>query len=237
MLTRGDAPAVTVVVPVFRERARIPDLMATLEPFVGLHEIVIVDGGSDDGTYEALLARGVGRVIRAPTGRAPQLNAGAAEATGHVLLFLHADTEIEHELPELALKALDSGADGGCFSIRIRSRARRLRLAGRLQTLRSKVLTSATGDQAIFVRRDVFADIGGFSEAHSICEDIEFVGRFVEARGAARFVCLDAAVTTSARRWEKTGINRTIALMWGVRLAYHLGASPRRLADLYDVVR
>jgi len=237
MLLRGDLPAISIVVPVFRECALIPELMATLEPFVGLHEIVIVDGGSDDGCFEELSTRGVGRVIRSETGRARQLNAGASAATGHVLLFLHADTALDPEAPELALQAIDRGADGGCFSIRINSAHRRLQLAGKLQTLRSRVLPSATGDQAMFIRRGVFEDLGGYGETHDLCEDIDFVSRFVAQRGAERFVCLEEHVTTSARRWEKAGINRTIALMWSLRLAYHLGASPRRLAHLYQSVR
>ena len=237
MLRRGGQPAVSLIVPVYRERAAVPDLMATLEPFIGLHEIVIVDGHSDDGTYETLCDRGVGRVIQSSRGRAPQMNAGARHATGHVLLFLHADTELPQEGPELALRSIDRGADAGCFSIRIKSEHARLRLAGVLQTARSRALTSATGDQAVFVRSDVFDDIGGFDEGREICEDLDFIERFIAARGKARFVCLRERVQTSGRRWEKGGINKTIALMWSIRLSYHLGLPTDGLAKLYRTVR
>jgi rSAM/selenodomain-associated transferase 2 len=237
MLTRNDRPAISIVVPVLDERAMIPQLIATLEPFVGLHELVIVDGESTDGTYDALSARFHGTLLRCERGRAKQMNAGAQAASGHVLLFLHADTSIDHECPELALREIDRGADGGCFAVNIASRHRRLQLAGKLQTARSKLVTSATGDQTIFVRREVFFSLGGFDESLPICEDLDFVDRFTRARGTDRFVCIDHPVTTSGRRWEKNGITRTIALMWSLRLAWHLGAEPRFLSRFYRHVR
>jgi rSAM/selenodomain-associated transferase 2 len=239
MMMRNGRPAVSLIVPVHRERGMVPNLMATLEPFVGMHEIVIVDGGSEDGTFEELVARTSAqmRVLRTSCGRACQMNAGARAASGRVLLFLHADTTIDHEGPELALAATDRGADAGCFEVRIDSRHRRLTAAGWLQSIRSRVMTSATGDQCLFVRSDVFRELGGFSEDHPICEDIDFVKRFAAVRGGDRFVCLRPPVRTSGRRWEQGGINRTIALMWGLRLAYHLGAPPDRLARFYQTVR
>jgi rSAM/selenodomain-associated transferase 2 len=237
MLSRNGRPAVSVIVPVFRERAMIPDLLATIEPFIQLHEIVFVDGGSDDGTYEDLLSRGVGRVVRCERGRARQMNHGARISAGHVLLFLHADTSIDPEAPELALREIDRGADGGCFAVRIRSTHRRLELAGALQTARSKVLRSATGDQAIFMRREVFDALGGFDERMSLAEDLNLVKRFLSTRGRRKFICVDHAVTTSGRRWEKSGINRTILMMWGLRIAYHMGADLERVARFYRAVR
>lgn len=239
MMMKNGRPAISLIVPVHRERAMVPQLMATLEPFVGLHEIVIVDGGSDDGTYESIVSRTSAsmRVLRASCGRACQMNAGARAASGRVLLFLHADTSIEHEGPEHALAAIDRGADAGCFEVRIESTHRRLSAAGWLQSMRSHLITSATGDQCMFVRADVFEELGGFSEDHPICEDIDFVQRFVEAKGTGRFVCLQPPVRTSGRRWEQSGINRTIALMWGIRVAYHLGMPPKELARFYRAVR
>lgn len=237
MLLRGDTPALSLIVPVYEERGLICELMATLEPFLGLHELVIVDGGSSDGTYESLLQRGVGRVIRSPKGRAAQMNAGAKVARGHVLMFLHADTSIDHEGPEMALQRIDRGADAGCFKVKIHSRHRRLRVAGHLQSARSKMITSATGDQALFVRRSVFHQLGGFDEGMPICEDLDLVRRLSSRCGGRRFVCVDHYVTTSGRRWEKSGISKTIALMWGLRAAYHLGVDARELARFYQTVR
>lgn len=233
MLKRGDRPALSLIVPVYRERQLIPSLLATLEPFAGLHELILVDGGSDDGTFEALSERKVGSVIRAEKGRARQMNAGANQARGAVFLFLHADTSIAPEGPERALLEIDRGADGGCFEVRIKSHHTRLKLAAALQSMRSRLLPSGTGDQALFVRAEVFRELGGFDENHPICEDLDFVRRFVGARGAQRFVCVPEKVETSARRWERGGINRTIALMWGLRLAYHAGVPPSKLAQFY----
>jgi rSAM/selenodomain-associated transferase 2 len=237
MLTRGGRPAISVVVPLLDERPRIPALMATLEPFVGLHELVLVDGGSTDGTWETLVERGVGTVLRAPRGRGRQLNAGAEAASGHVLLFLHADTGIAPEGPEHALRAIDRGADAGCFSLRIQSRHRRLAVAGALISLRSRLLPSATGDQAIFLRADVFRALGGFDPRWPVCEDLELVRRFVIERGPERFVCLAEHVETSGRRWERRGVTRTMVEMWLLRAAFHLGVSPEALRGRYPNVR
>jgi rSAM/selenodomain-associated transferase 2 len=237
MLLRGGLPAISIIVPVFRERALVSELLATLEPFVGLHELIIVDGGSNDGTFEALDGAGIARTLLCTRGRPQQMNAGARASTGRVLLFLHADTEIDPEAPELALKEIDRGADAGCFMVRSRSRHLRLRIGAKLQSLRSRALASATGDQAIFMRRSVFLDLGGFSEHMPICEDLDLVDRLGRRCGTERFVCVPRSVSTSGRRWEAEGINRTIALMWALRAAYHLGAHPATLARYYEPER
>ena len=228
---------VSVVVPMRNEQKSVPELLATLEPFIRLHELILVDGVSTDGTYESLQQRGVGQLLQVAPGRARQMNEGARVATGHVLLFLHADTSIDHEGPDMALREIDRGADAGCFKIKIRSAFRRLAWAAHLQTLRSIILPSGTGDQAIFVRREVFFELGGFDEQMSICEDLDFVRRLVATRGPEKFTCIDHHVTTSGRRWEQNGINRTIGLMWGLRLGYHLGVPPERLRQFYGEVR
>ena len=144
---------------------------------------------------------------------------------------------LEQEAPEQALRAIDRGAELGCFAIRIQSRDWRLRLGGRLQSLRSRVLLSATGDQAIFVRADVFEDLGGFHERLELCEDLDFVRRFGAGRDPARFAFVDEPVKTSARRWESSGVSTTIGLMWALRLGYHLGVSPNRLSQYYRARR
>src|SRR5207237_8081155 len=142
------------------------------------------------------------------------MNAGGTIARGHVLLFLHADTSLDHEGPELALREIDRGADAGCFLVRIRSEHARVKLGAALQSLRSQIWTSATGDQAIFVRSSVFRAIGGFREELPICEDLDLVARIARHSGGRRFACVPHHVVTSGRRWESKGINRTIALMW-----------------------
>jgi rSAM/selenodomain-associated transferase 2 len=225
--------SVAVIVPVLDEARVAPALAARLTALAARTspgaEVVVVDGGSRDGTA-ALLERAGLRVIRAERGRGAQMNAGAAATRAPALLFLHADTA----LPDGALAAVDAAlADprtvGGCFRVRIASRDPRLRVASRLINLRSRLLPSASGDQALFVRRDAFEHLGGYRPL-PLMEDLDFVARLSRL---GRFRLLPAAVETSARRWEQHGVTRTIALMWTLRLGYHLGVAPEMLARLY----
>lgn len=232
------APAIALVVPVLDEARLVPELSVELRRLAATLEVVVVDGGSQDGTAEGLRDRAGDsyRVIEAPRGRASQMNAGAAATCAPILLFLHADTRLPDGAPEAIERVIDrggqgsgEGAIGGCFRLRIASTDPRLRLAAHLINLRSRLLPSASGDQAIFVARDAFERLGGFREL-PLCEDLDLVGRL----GAlGRFALLDAAVETSARRWERGGVGRTIALMWALRLGYHLGVDPRALSRLY----
>jgi rSAM/selenodomain-associated transferase 2 len=228
-------PAIALVVPVLDEARLVPELSAELRRLAVRLEVVVVDGGSRDGSAERLreLGGGAYRVLDAPRGRASQMNAGAAATRAPILLFLHADTRLPDGAPEAIERVIDGGGEGGaiggCFRLRIASSDPRLRLAARLINLRSRLLPSASGDQAIFVARDAFERLGGFREL-PLCEDLDLVGRL----GAlGRFALLDAAVETSARRWEQGGVGRTIALMWALRLGYHLGVDPRALGRLY----
>jgi rSAM/selenodomain-associated transferase 2 len=220
-----------VVVPVLNERALIKQLAAELAALASRGcEAVIVDGGSDDGTREEL-ARLAGRVrvVEAARGRARQMNAGARATRAPVLLFVHADTRLPPDPARAIARAIDGGAVGGCFKLRIASGDPRLRAAAGLINLRSRLLPSASGDQAIFVRRDAFERVGGFRPVE-LCEDLDLVARL----GAlGRFQLVDATVETSARRWEKNGVSRTIALMWALRIGYHLGVAPGILSRLY----
>src|SRR5205807_10557465 len=150
-----------------------------------------------DGTGAALAGDGV-RVLDAPRGRAAQMNAGARATTAPFVLFLLADTRLPHCACAAVERAIAGGAAGGCFRVRIDSADPRLKLASGIINLRSRLMASASGDQAIFVRRDVFDDIGGFREV-ALCEDLDLVRR-VAARG--RFVLADGEVATSARRWQ-----------------------------------
>jgi rSAM/selenodomain-associated transferase 2 len=195
--------------------------------------VVVVDGESTDGSRQQLteLAGGAFRVITSPRGRARQMNAGARATTAPVLLFLHADTRLPDPPAVIAAAAgaARRGALGGCFRLRIASRDPRLRLAAHLINLRSRVLPSATGDQAIFVTRRAYEQLGGFRELQ-LCEDLDLVSRL---SSLGRFELQSALVETSARRWRECGIGRTIALMWALRIGYHLGVSPSMLGRLY----
>jgi rSAM/selenodomain-associated transferase 2 len=169
-------------------------------------------------------------VVAAPRGRARQQNAGAAAATGDVLLFLHADTLAPVDADRLVLDGLRrTGRGWGRFDVRLSGRHPLLRLTGRLTALRSRLSGIATGDQAVFVRRDWFEGAGGFPDI-PLMEDVALT-RALRRRG--RPLCLRARVVTSSRRWEERGIARTIFLMWRLRLAYALGADPHRLAERY----
>lgn len=222
------APTVSVIIPVLNESAEIRDALAALQCYRARgHQIILVDGGSSDGTPES--ARGLSDLtLVAERGRAAQMNAGAAVATGEVLLFLHADTR----LPAGAGASIRSGlrqAPWGRFDVRIVGRHPLLRCIGFMMNLRSRLTGIATGDQAIFVRRDLFEKLGGYA-AIPLMEDIELCTRL---RRLAQPVCLKARVTTSGRRWESRGVLRTMLLMWGLRLGFALGVVPEALAKRY----
>jgi rSAM/selenodomain-associated transferase 2 len=216
----------SIVVPVLDEAALVREALAALAPLRGRgHEAIVVDGGSSDGTPE--LARPFcDRLICAARGRAAQMNAGARVATGEALVFLHADTRLPAEADRLVAGALNARA-WGRFDVTIQGRHAFLGLVGSAMNLRSRLTGIATGDQAIFVRRDAFP---GFPEI-PIMEDVAFCKAMKRAAGPP--ACLRARVLTSGRRWEAHGLLRTIVLMWRLRLAYALGADPARLAERY----
>ncbi|GAB4152000.1 MAG: TIGR04283 family arsenosugar biosynthesis glycosyltransferase [Sphingomonadales bacterium] len=220
----------SVIIPALNEQHSLPRCLAPLQPMRGRGvEVIVVDGGSDDGTASmgAVLAD---RVMAAPRGRAAQMNAGAAAATGDVLLFLHADTLLPEQADRLVAGALArSGRDWGRFDVRIDGRPWMLRVVALAMNWRSRLSGIATGDQALFVRRQQFSDIGGFP-AQPLMEDIE-ISKRLRARG--RPVCLHAKVTTSGRRWEQRGVWRTILLMWRLRWAYARGVPADELARAY----
>jgi rSAM/selenodomain-associated transferase 2 len=158
------------------------------------------------------------------------MNAGAAAATGDVLLFLHADTRLPAAADRLALEGLArSSRQWGRFDVRISGRHPLLRVVAALMNIRSRLTGIATGDQAIFVRRDLFERVGGFP-AIPLMEDVA-LSRLLKRTGEP--LCLAPRAITSGRRWERRGVMRTILLMWRLRLAYSLGAAPARLARLY----
>ncbi|MGE0876198.1 MAG: TIGR04283 family arsenosugar biosynthesis glycosyltransferase [Burkholderiales bacterium] len=214
----------SVVMPVLNEAAIVRDALERLQPLrMRGAELIVVDGGSADAT-PALAAPLADRVVRAARGRAAQMNAGAALARGDVLLFLHADSCLPADADRLV-----AGHAWGRFDVRIDSRSLALRLVASMMNLRSRATGIATGDQAIFATADFFHQVGGFPEI-ALMEDIAFSAC---ARRLARPACLRERVTTSARRWEKHGVLRTILLMWRLRLAYFMGADPAELARRY----
>jgi rSAM/selenodomain-associated transferase 2 len=220
----------SIIIPVLDEAATIADALAALAPYRARGvELIVVDGGSRDGTAEA--ARPLAeRVITAPRGRGAQMNAGAAAAKGDVLLFLHADTRLPADADRLIARALDrSHKNWGRFDVIIAGRSPFLRVVAAMMNLRSRLTGIATGDQAMFATRAAFAQAGGFPDI-ALMEDI-VLSRRLKALG--RPACLTARVTTSGRRWDREGVIRTVFLMWRLRLAFFLGAEPARLARRY----
>ena len=223
-------PLLTIVIPALNEGGVIADLLASLAPLrVRDVEVVVVDGGSTDGTAEAA-GPGADRVIVAPRGRARQMNAGAAAAHAPVLLFLHADTRLPANADQLILNGLSAAdLEWGRFDVRIESASRWLRLVASLMNLRSRITGIATGDQAMFVTRRAFDALRGFPD-QALMEDVELSSR-LKRRGPP--LCLSPLVVTSGRRWGARGVARTILLMWWIRLLYFFGVAADRLARLY----
>lgn len=228
--TMSRTPKLSIILPTLNEASGIVDTLARLQQLRSLgHEVILVDGGSDDLTT-ALAGPRVDRLLTTPRGRALQMNAGAASATGSVLLFLHADTHLPSGVDGIIERALTGSArEWGRFDVAIDGRHALLRVVAWLMNLRSRRSGIATGDQAIFVRRATFARAGGFPEL-PLMEDIALCRRL---KRESEPVCLRARVTTSGRRWESRGVARTIALMWRLRLAFWLGAPPERLSRSY----
>ena len=222
------AEALAIVVPMLDEAATLPALLVHLAGWRARGcEVVLVDGGSRDDSVAMARAAGL-RVVVAERGRARQMNAGAQACGGALLLFLHADTRLPEAADAMVRAALAVQA-WGRFDVRIDGRPLMLRVVAALMNLRSRLSGIATGDQAIFVRREVFEALGGFPD-QPLMEDIELSRRLLRV---SRPACLRARVRTSGRRWEQRGVWRTIALMWRLRWAYWRGVPAERLAEAY----
>jgi len=220
----------SIIVPVLDEAANIVALQALAPLRARGAEIIVVDGGSADGTA-ALAAPLADQVLVSERGRATQMNAGAAAARGDVLLFLHADTRLPADADRMILESLAQPRRvWGRFDVTVEGEHPLFPIIAWFMNTRSRLTGIATGDQAMFVRRDAFAKAGGFPEI-ALMEDIEFARRL---KRVSPPVCLRARVTTSGRRWETRGVLRTIFLMWRLRLAYFFGAKPEEVARRYN---
>jgi rSAM/selenodomain-associated transferase 2 len=222
---------ISIIIPVLNEAPLIVQTLFGLQPWRAAgHEVIVVDGGSKDDS--AILSWPLAdQVILADRGRSRQMNAGARIAKGDILLFLHADTF----LPKSADQSIIDGLKGqgrrwGRFDVQLSGRHYFFRIIQHLMNLRSRFTGIATGDQAIFVRRRLFEAVGGFPDI-DLMEDIA-LSRILKRYG--RPLCVRQWVVTSSRRWGQRGILRTVLQMWRLRLAYALGADPKRLARLYE---
>jgi rSAM/selenodomain-associated transferase 2 len=222
-------PGLSIVMPVLNEATGIEETLKALAPLRARGaEVIVVDGGSSDATAQRATPL-ADRVLDSPRGRARQMNVGAAAARADLLLFLHADTRLPDAADALLHAAVARGAMWGRFDVHIDGRPALLRLVAALMNHRSRLTGIATGDQAMFVRCDLFQRIGGFPD-QPLMEDIEISRRL---RALAPPCCLRQRVVTSGRRWEARGVWRTIFLMWRLRWRYWRGESPQVLAEAY----
>ncbi len=223
--------SISVIIPTLNEGKGVGRFLDALPE--GMAETIVADGGSRDGTVSVAEKRGV-QVVGSAAGRAGQMNAGAALATGEILLFLHADTV----LPEGAMDAVsnacaDARVAGGCFHLGIDSTDPFLRLVADGANLRTRLTGVFYGDQAVWVRRAVFAKMGGFPDL-PIMEDYAFSRRL---RRHGKVMLLPGRVCTSARRWERENPLFVTFCNWALAFLFVMGVSPTRLARWYRQVR
>jgi rSAM/selenodomain-associated transferase 2 len=221
---------ISVIIPCLNEAASISDCLASLQSFKERgHEIIVVDGGSKDETL-SLAEEKSDFVLSAPRGRASQLNFGAKKAKGCLLLFLHADTLLAEGMEVQLEEAAEKNLAWGRFDVRFSSAEPLLRIVEFFMNTRSRLTGIATGDQAMFVTRQLFERAGGFPKI-ALMEDIAFSKKL---KNFCRPICYRNKVLTSSRRWQRLGIIRTILNMWSLRLRYTLGTSPEKLAKEYE---
>lgn len=222
---------ISIIIPVLNEAMTIGVLLNSLQSCRDRgHELIVVDGGSEDET--ASIARPkVDLLLETHAGRARQMNAGASEATGNVLWFLHADSHVPENADKLILNAQTNGTSfWGRFDVRLSGTNWCLRMVEALMNLRSRYTGIATGDQAIFISKDLFEKAGGYPD-QCLMEDIEISKRLKKYQPP---ISLREKLVTSSRRWEERGILRTIILMWVLRAAYFLGVPVEKLCLRYD---
>lgn len=222
---------VSVIVPVRNES---PEVLRQINPLVNLEgvlEVIVVDASERrlQSDLSDILHPSISMVSSDTVGRAAQMNLGSSHASGRILWFLHADTSVPVDAAKIISKSVTASHPWGRFDVQFRSSAALMRLVAKMMNLRSALTGICTGDQAIFVDRIVFNQVGGYPQI-AIMEDVA-LSRKLKPVGS--MVRIRSRVETSARRWENCGHIRTIALMWMMRLLYWAGVSPTRLARLY----
>jgi len=222
-------PLLSIVVPTLNEGAVIGSLLSALRPLrqAGC-EIIVSDGGSMDQTCDRA-SEHCDRMISGTPGRAAQMNRGAAQARGRWLWFLHADTQLGHRPESLLGVFPPADGDWGFFNVCLDARGGRFRTIEWMMNRRARYSRIGTGDQGLFLRRSLFEQLGGFADI-PLMEDIE-LSRRLRRLGPPRV--MNGPLVTSARRWQRHGVVRTVLLMWRLRLGYFLGVSPERLAEHY----
>lgn len=227
--------SLAIIIPVLNEIEQLPALVAQLD-LLKAEQIIIVDGGSKDGSVEWLKQNWVSsnnHVISSSAGRAKQMNLGASYANQDMLLFLHADTQLPSNVKELVCQSSRQEPYWGRFDVAFDMPCIAMHVIASFMNWRSKITKVATGDQAIFMHRYLFDSVGGFDDI-ALMEDVAMSKKL---RAVTKPYCVKTTVVTSARRWQKNGIIRTVLKMWCYRFAYFVGVSPERLAQGYRNIR
>ncbi len=228
-MIKNNNPVISIIIPTYNEASTIKITIEHLKNLNGIHEIIVVDGGSADETISKI-AEGV-KLIQAPKGRAIQMNTGAQIASGEVLLFLHSDTRLPYDVPEQIKTALSNkNVIGGAFKLKFDHPGLFFYLAALGSNLRAALTGIYFGDQAIFARRKDFLQLGGYP-AVELMEDW-ILSRKLKLAG--KTVLLTGPVITSARRWLFYGKWRTAWLMHKIKFLYLLGVSPSHLNRMYS---
>ncbi len=221
---------VSIIVPTLNEELVLEDTLTQIQQ-LSPHELIVSDGGSSDDTCR-IADKFSYRVIPGSAGRALQMNSGANEATGDLLLFLHADSRIEPESYRKMLECMENPKwIGGAFTLCIESGKWSLKLIALLANIRSKYFGLAYGDQGFFVRKEVFNDMNGFSPI-PICEDLDFYYRL---RKKGSVILLKEKAHTSPRRWINEGIFFTTARNFFIAVLFGLGFPPHILTKWYPL--
>lgn len=220
--------SVSIVIPVLNEAEQLADKLQALQQLRKQCQLILVDGGSSDGS-PTLAAPLVDKVLHGAPGRAGQMNLGAAQADADLLLFLHADTRLPANAISLICQASSNGYPWGRFDVSFDNQYWLFKLIAWMMNYRSCLTGIATGDQCLFVSRQAFQSVGGFPDI-ALMEDIAISRKL---KMLSRPCCVKAKVLTSARRWQQNGILTTIGLMWCLRLAFFCGVNPNILARLY----
>jgi rSAM/selenodomain-associated transferase 2 len=220
----------SVIIPVLNEAKNLESILSRLRAICPAAEVIVVDGGSEDGTSAVVCRFPWVTYLSSRRGRASQMNAGAKVANGEVLLFLHADTLLPAGAEGTIVEAF-SNPDivAGRFDIRFDNPRPVFKVIAFFINLRSRLTKICTGDQALFVRQKTFEELGGYPDI-PLMEDVELAKRL---KRLGKVACLRSKVTTSARKWEREGVFQIILLMWALRFLYFIGVNPYRLHRWY----
>jgi rSAM/selenodomain-associated transferase 2 len=221
---------ISVIIPTLNEIKNIHSCLASVQVLRNHgHEVIVVDGGSRDGTCERITGL-VDKVIHHTRGRATQMNAGVRFATGNIFVFLHADTLLPENADVCIISASVGRKSWGRFNIQLSGSHWSFRVIERCMNLRTRLSGIVTSDHAIFVSKDLYEDVGGFPEI-ALMEDIAISQKL---KTKIDPTCLKQKVITSSRRWEENGIIKTVLKMWWLRIMFFIGTDPLVLLRQYE---